>query len=186
MQILTLSGSTRLASSNSHLLRVLGEVAPGETDFVECQLISKLPIFNPDSENEKTPIVVEEFCKCIDEASGIVISSPEYVHAIPGGLKNAIDWLVSRHEIIRKPIVLAHASHRGDECLAQLRRVLSTVSEGFSEEIFVRIPLVSKSTHEIEEILSFSENVDLMQRFISSFLEHIKSTERQQNNVFSS
>lgn len=176
MRILTLSGSTRLASSNSHLLRFLGEVAPGGIDFIECQLISKLPIFNQDNENEKTPNVVEEFCESIGDASGIVISSPEYIHAIPGGLKNAIDWLVSRHEIIHKPIVLAHASHRGDESLAQLRRILSTVSEGFSEEIFVRIPLVSKSTHEIEEILSLSENIDLMQRFITSFLEHIKST----------
>lgn len=118
MKILTISGSTRRASSNTHLLRTLPAYAPQEVRFIECQKISKLPIFNQDDENERTPQIVLDFCEEIKAASGIIISSPEYVHAMPGRLKNAIDWLVSREEIIHKPIILANASHRGDEALA--------------------------------------------------------------------
>ena len=174
--ILTISGSIRQASSNSHLLRFLGEVASEKVEFVECRAIGKLPIFNQDCENGKTPDLVEEFCGSIRTASGVVISSPEYVHAIPGGLKNAIDWLVSREEIIHKPIALIHASHRGDEALAQLRRVLSTVSEGFSDEIFLRIPIAGKTAEERNALLSSSENMALIRAFVTEFVKHIETS----------
>jgi hypothetical protein len=36
----------------------------------------------------------------VAQADGVIISSPEYVRAIPGGMKNLIDWMVSRAEII--------------------------------------------------------------------------------------
>jgi NAD(P)H-dependent FMN reductase len=65
----------------------------------------------------------------VARADGLVIACPEYVRALPGGFKNAVDWLVSRDEIIVKPIALIHASHRGDDMLEQLRLVLGTVSE---------------------------------------------------------
>lgn len=176
MKILTISGSTRRESTNAYLLRFIGKTVPNHVNCVECKAISKLPIFNQDCENEKTPEIVEEFCTSIRTASGIIISSPEYVHAIPGGLKNAIDWLVSREEIIGKPIALAHASHRGDEALEQLRRVLSTVSERFSEKIFIRMSIASKSADEMDEILSDSGNTELIRQFISDFLNHVDSS----------
>lgn len=85
---------------------------------------------------KKTPAVVEEFIKSVSASDGIIISSPEYIRCIPGGLKNAIDWMVSRTEIIDKPIVLVHASSRGDDMLVSLRRVLSTVSSNFLKIYF--------------------------------------------------
>lgn len=85
------------------------------------------------------------------DCDGVIISSPEYVHSIPGGLKNAIDWLVSRDEIISKPIALMHASHRGDDMLAQLRLVLATISQHFAETPFARFELMKLSVEEISE-----------------------------------
>ena len=51
-----------------------------------------------------------------------------------------MDWLVSRPELVGKPIALIHAAHRGEDVLADLRRVLATVSDGFAPEVFARFP----------------------------------------------
>ena len=64
----------------------------------------------------------------IARSDGVLVCSPEYVRGIPGGLKNAIDWLVSGDQIVGRPIALVHASHRGEDMLQALRAVLSTVS----------------------------------------------------------
>lgn len=85
--------------------------------------IGNLPVFSPDLEGSDEPLVVRIFKQAISESDGLVISSPEYVRSIPGGLKNAIDWLVSGNELIGKAIALVHASHRGDEMLNMLRTV---------------------------------------------------------------
>ena len=106
LNIVAISGSTRSGSSNTALLKALSTYAPSGIGVELYSGLQTLPIFSPDLENTKTPEDILELCKLIADADGLVISSPEYVHAIPGGLKNAIDWLVSREEIIRKPIAL--------------------------------------------------------------------------------
>ncbi len=136
MKILAISGSARKVSTNTALLKAMRDIAPSSIEFTVFDQINNLPIFSPDNEGEKTPTVVEDFIKSVSDADGIIISSPEYIRCIPGGLKNAIDWMVSRTEIIDKPIILVHASSRGDDMLVSLRRVLSTVSSNFFEDLF--------------------------------------------------
>ncbi len=70
----------------------------------------------------------------------MVVARSEYVHALPGAFRNALDWLEPRPEPIGKPIALLHASYRGEDALADLRRVLATVSDGFAPGIFARFP----------------------------------------------
>jgi NAD(P)H-dependent FMN reductase len=48
-------------------------------------------------------------------SDGVLISSPEYAHGIPGVLKNALDWVVGSGELYRKPVALLNASPR-DTC----------------------------------------------------------------------
>ena len=141
MNILAISGSTRAASANTALLQALARNAPHGVSVRVFAGIADLPIFSPDLEDPPAPPAVEAFAAAVARANGIVVACPEYVHAIPGGFKNAIDWLVSRDEIIAKPIALIHASHRGDDMLEQLRLVLGTVSENFTTEIFARFAL---------------------------------------------
>lgn len=78
-------------------------------------------------------------------ADGLIVACPEYVHGMPGGFKNALDWLVSRDEVPFKPVMIAHASHRGDQMLEQLADVLTTMSLRIVPEAFVRLPLAGKS-----------------------------------------
>ncbi|OEC91184.1 NADPH-dependent FMN reductase, partial [Acinetobacter sp. YK3] len=138
MKILAISGSAREASTNTALLRAMSELAPQSIEISVFHELNLLPVFSPDEEGEKTPVAVQNLIAVVADADGIIISSPEYIRAIPGGLKNAIDWMVSRIEIIDKPIALVHASIRGDDMLNSLRRVLSTVSGNFFEYIFLR------------------------------------------------
>nr|WP_198984686.1 NADPH-dependent FMN reductase [Herbaspirillum sp. ASV7] len=153
MKILAISGSARGVSTNTALLRAMQELAPEGMTLMVFDQIGSLPIFSPDHEAEKTPVAVLALMAQVAQADGVIISSPEYVRAIPGGMKNLIDWMVSRAEIIHKPIALVHASHRGADMLASMRLVLSTVSSRFLEQHFLSLPLVGKSPEEVRVAL---------------------------------
>jgi len=173
MNILAISGSTRAASANTALLQALARHAPQGVSVEVFADVAKLPIFSPDVEGPPAPPAVEAFAAAVARADGIVVACPEYVHALPGGFKNAIDWLVSREEIIAKPIALIHASHRGDDALAQLRLVLGTVSTNFAPDIFERFSLKSSTPAEIEVHFARAENADRLAAFLQRFATHV-------------
>ena len=177
MKLLAVSGSGRRASTNTAMLKAVSDIASPKcseiTVFSDCCHI--LPVFTPDKEAHPLPQNVQNFVDLIRESDGLIVASPEYVRAIPGGLKNAIDWLVSRDEIIGKPIALMHASsYRGDDMLAQLRLVLSTVSDTVSpRDIYLRFDLMKLSPDEIPNHLMTAPNqckiLDFLNLFTSRF-----------------
>lgn len=169
MKFLAISGSVRKGSTNTVLLSVLAEMAAPHYTIEVFDGIQNLPIFSPDIEGDAVPKTVYAFATAVAEADGLIISSPEYVRAIPGGLKNAIDWLVPREELVNKPIALVHASHRGEDMLESLRMVLNTVTGRFDEASFLRLQLMSRSPEEIRTILSRSESMERVSCFLSSF-----------------
>ncbi|NSY40393.1 NADPH-dependent FMN reductase [Leisingera sp. ANG59] len=169
MEFLAISGSARTLSTNTAMLHSVSDIVRREHTISVFDRIGDLPVFSPDLETGPLPEPVRTFIDQIRRSDGLIISSPEYVRTIPGGLKNAIDWLVSGDEIINKPIALMHGSHRGDDMLEQLRVVLSTVSTRFSSELFLRFELMKKTPAAIDEQLALSENrqeiVDFLRRF---------------------
>jgi chromate reductase, NAD(P)H dehydrogenase (quinone) len=169
MKLLAISGSARRESINTALLLALKAAAPEGVELSVFHRLDTLPVFSPDLEGQRTPVEVLKFLGIVSDCDGILIASPEYVRAIPGGLKNAIDWMVSRFEVIGKPIALAHASHRGDDMLGSLRLVLSTVSDGFLGDIFLRVPLIGKTPVEVKAILQMPEWQSEMREFLSTF-----------------
>ncbi|MFD1794810.1 NAD(P)H-dependent oxidoreductase [Paracoccus aurantiacus] len=171
MEILAISGSARLASTNTALLRSVATHSPPDIHVSLFDGLAGLPVFSPDLEVEPLPQAVADFVARIRDCDGIILSCPEYVRAIPGGLKNAIDWLVSRDEIVQKPIALMHASHRGDDMLMQLRLVLTTVSTRFADQIFLRFELMKKSPDEIAFLLSRSEHKAAIESYLHRFEE---------------
>lgn len=161
------------------------KLAPLGVEVTVFHKLHALPVFSPDVEGGKTPVVVRNFMDAISAADGIIISSPEYIRAIPGGLKNAIDWMVSRFEVIDKPIVLVHASHRGEDMLASLRLVLATLSSSFFEHLFLRIPLIGKSPEDIMKFLCLPEHESKIRSFLLNFAAAFhQSSERPPNTPF--
>ena len=88
LRIIGISGSQRQASTNTALLVALSEFFPADVQYRMYNGIGNLPIFNPDMEGDQTPEPVKILARQIERADGLIIASPEYVHGIPGGLKN--------------------------------------------------------------------------------------------------
>jgi chromate reductase len=87
--LLGICGSLRKSSLNRALLAAVGETLPEGATLRQWDSLD-LPIFNSDVGD---PTVVTELKRAITEADGIVFAVPEYNYSIPGGLKNAIDWI---------------------------------------------------------------------------------------------
>ena len=89
VSLLGICGSMRKSSTNRALLRAVAENLPeGATLAIHDSL--DLPIFNSDLAD---PAGVIELKAAIARADGVVIAVPEYNYSIPGGLKNALDWV---------------------------------------------------------------------------------------------
>ncbi|GIP25050.1 FMN reductase [Paenibacillus sp. J23TS9] len=109
LNIVGISGSLRNKSSNTNLLRALSELAPENMKISIFDGIGDLPHFNPELDDEP-PASVTRFREQMKEADGLIISTPEYAHGIPGVLKNALDWLVPSGELYEKPLMVLSAS----------------------------------------------------------------------------
>src|SRR6476661_8984174 len=112
MRVVAISGSLRVGSANSAMLLAAASVAPKGLDIVVYEGIGALPHFNPDLDGEgaTAPGTVAAFRALLASAEGVVISSPEYAHGVPGSLKNALDWLVSDGLLVGKRVVLVNAT----------------------------------------------------------------------------
>lgn len=176
VSLYALCGSQRQASSSRRLLEALQSACPGDVTIVICDLIGDLPIFNPDHEGGKTPPLVETFAAEIRKADGLIVSCPEYAHGIPGGFKNALDWLVSRDEVPFKPLMFAHASHRGDLVLAQLTDVLQTMSLRIVQDAFLRLPIAGKSDEAQAQMLLEARESGLLSASLGRFVRTIAAS----------
>ncbi len=91
--IVALSGSLRRASLNTALARAAAELAPAGTS-VDVRTLHGIPLYDGDLEAAQgAPPAVATLRTAIADADGLLIATPEYNHALPGVLKNAIDWL---------------------------------------------------------------------------------------------
>jgi chromate reductase len=90
MKILGIPGSLRKGSYNRKLLQAAASLLPAGAKLDVFEL-EGIPVYNQDLDNDM-PARVLEFKKTIRAADAILICTPEYNYAIPGPLKNAIDW----------------------------------------------------------------------------------------------
>jgi chromate reductase, NAD(P)H dehydrogenase (quinone) len=145
VKIVGISGSLRRESSNAALLRAVARVAPAGVEVTIYEGLGELPHFNPDldGEDQQPPAAVSDLRALLIGSDGILISSPEYAHGVPGVLKNLLDWLVSTGELVGKPVALLNASPAGGSyAQASLLETLRTmnwrvVDEGSLVEPFV-------------------------------------------------
>ncbi|MDB5097677.1 MAG: flavoprotein [Cyanobacteria bacterium RYN_339] len=139
--ILAICGSLQRTSSNLALLRAAGTAAPPGTVYQIFEGLAALPAFNPD--DEPGPASVLAWREALRAAQGVLISTPEYAHGMPGALKNALDWVVGSGELVGKPTVLVSASPGatgGVRAQVQLVQVLSAMDVPVIETFTV--PLV--------------------------------------------
>ncbi len=109
----TLLGSLRKASFNGGIARALPALAPEGVD--DRRRSARWAIFlstTPMCRRKGFPPAVTAMGEAIRAADGVIIVSPEYNYSIPGGLKNAIDWLsrLPEQPFKAKPILIQSAS----------------------------------------------------------------------------
>ena len=173
--ILAISGSLRAASTNSALLEAMARNAPAGCRVEIHDRLGRLPIFNPDDEGERTPPEAARWIDAVTRADGLVVSCPEYAHGVPGGIKNALDWLVSRDAAVGKPAMLVHASPRSLVARAALGEIMHTMSFSLCGWPELEIALIGRRPPEMAEILSEPANVALMRDCLAAFAEFIRT-----------
>ena len=101
---LTVSGSTRLDSTNTALLKALPEFLPSKK-FIHFENLADLPLYTVAADKNPLPPSVVGWRKAVEEASGVIFSTPEYIHNLPAVLKNALEWLSSSGELVGKSVL---------------------------------------------------------------------------------
>jgi len=102
-RVLMVCGSLRSRSTNEATLRTVASLLPTEVTADMYDAMSRLPHFNPDDDHDPLPPAVVDLRRRIADADAILLSTPEYAGAMPGSLKNLLDWTVGGVEISDKP-----------------------------------------------------------------------------------
>jgi len=142
IHVLAISGSLRRASSNTALLGAAALLAPAGMRIELFAGLDELPHFNPDREHEPHP-ALDRLRRAVAACDGLVFSTPEYAHGVPGSLKNALDWLVGGDEITNKPVAVLNPSPYSTFAVASLVETLRTMSARIVDEASVVLSLRS-------------------------------------------
>lgn len=129
MQILTISGSARVDSSNTKLLNAITSLC-SQFRFHHYHLLPQLPLFLADDDKAPFPEAVLKWRKVVKDADAIIVATPEYLHNIPALLKNALEWLSSSGELFEKsvlPITFTPHQPRGQKAMQALLNVLNAL-----------------------------------------------------------
>ena len=172
--ILAISGSTRKNSSNEAILKYIAVKYNDVLDVTIYTAIDTLPHFNPDLDNENPPTEIQQLRKLIVSSNAVLFCTPEYVFALPGSLKNLIDWNVSTTIFSNKPCGFIIASASGEKAFEILDRVLTTIEVKFGEnsKLLIESP---KGKIDLEGNIIDTATIKQIETFVHSVVESIKN-----------
>ncbi|WP_196487937.1 NADPH-dependent FMN reductase [Burkholderia pseudomultivorans] len=174
VRLLSLSGSLRAASSNTHALVAAGMLVPPGVVVEHYNEIGELPHFNPDLE-DKLPERIVDLRARVNRADGLLVSCPEYARGIPGSFKNMLDWLVGCPKFSGKPVALFNTSPRASAAQAALKMVLETMSATLVHESCVTLQLLGKQTDPCA-IANDPVSGEILRKALRAFVDHIVTT----------
>jgi len=113
LNVVSICGSLRKGSYNRMVVNALPGWAPAGMTIAEAPPWAEFPLYNADVQNATGfPAPVQTLGDAIRAADGVIFVSPEYNYSIPGGLKNAIDWVsrLPNQPFAGKPVALISAA----------------------------------------------------------------------------
>jgi chromate reductase, NAD(P)H dehydrogenase (quinone) len=170
-KILVLLGSTKADSVNQKIVDYFVEKTKAFFD-VNIYPLSILPYFNPDLETDLLPDSVRDFRQKIEQADGVLISTPEYVFSIPGILKNALEWTVSTIVFNEKPTAIITAASSGNAAHESIQLILKTIGANLDEKTTFLIQSPKSKMNNIGDIIDLT-TIDLLANLILNLKKYI-------------
>ncbi len=156
MNILAISGSASVKSSNYYLLNAIQTLFKERYSTAIYDSLSDFPLFSPQLLKEGIPAIVQEFKKQVLAADAVVISTPEYSHNIPAVLKNMLEWCTHSGEFSDKkviPITFTPYEPRGEYAMQSLIFTLNALEA----KTIVQIPLYKTDVTIEDQLIVLSE-----------------------------
>ena len=114
LNVISICGSLRKASYNRMVMNALPTLAPPGMSIKEAPSFAEFPLYNVDlHEAHGVPATVQRLADAVRAADGVIFNTPEYNFSIPGGLKNAVDWIsrVQNQPFAGKPVAIQSATN---------------------------------------------------------------------------
>jgi len=180
LDVLLICGSLRKGSYNAALGRTLPKLAPDGIKLRDAPTFATMPIYNfDDQQGSGFPAAVTSWADAVRSADGVIVVSPEYNWSIPGGLKNAIDW-VSRMKdqpFKDKPVALQSAAGGilgGSRMQYHLRQSLLSIDASLFGKPEVIITFAAQKFDEKTLELKDQTAIDLIKQQLAGFEKFIR------------
>ncbi len=178
-KLIGLVGTNSTESTNRKLLQYM-EKHFSKDAAIEIVEIKEIPMFNK-PKDRVLPEIVKEIAKKIEEADGVIISTPEYDHSVTAALLNALAWLsYGVFPFVDKPVLITGASYGtlgSSRAQAHLRQILD------APELKARIMpssefLLSHSLQAFDENgnLKGSEDIETLDALFADFIQFVDLT----------
>jgi len=180
LNVLVVCGSLRQNSYNAALARTLPALTPPGMALQAGPPFHTIPIYNHDIQDATGfPAEAVAWADAIRSADGVIIVSPEYNWSIPGGLKNAIDW-VSRMKDIpfkEKPVALqscATGALGGARMQYHMRQCLTSVDAFLFGKPEVLVSFSAKKFDEKTLALTDQPTIDIVKQQLGAFEKFVR------------
>lgn len=178
-QVIAICGSLRKGSFNRQLMKASISLAPEGMTIKEAPSYAQIPIYNFDDQQATGfPKDAEALHEAVRAADGVLIVSAEYNWSVPGGLKNAIDWLSRHKEVVAfkdKPVCIQSAAPGllgGARMQYHLRMVLQAIDAQLfgKPEVIVNMAASKFSDGKLTDATA----VDLIKQQLAAFDKFIE------------
>jgi chromate reductase len=179
LNVLMICGSLRKGSFNRKLMTLLPGLAPPDMKLTEAPPFRGFPIYDFDIQNDQGfPAEVNTLADAIRAADGLVVVSPEYNWSIPGGWKNAIDWMsrMNNQPFAGKPVALQSAAGGllgGSRMQYHLRQSLTSVDVQLFGRPEVLITFAAQKFDDAGN-LKDQGSIDLIKQQLAGFAKFIR------------
>src|SRR5450432_4295401 len=180
LDVLVICGSLRKGSYNAALARAWPALAPPGMTRRAAPAFAGLPVYNFD-EHQADGIhpIATAWADAIRSADAVIIVSPEYNWSIPGGLKNAIDWLsrMKDQPFAYKPVALQSAATGqlgGSRMQYHLRQSLTSIDAHLFGRPEVIVTFAAQKFDEKTLELTDQPTIEMIKQQLAGFEKYIR------------
>ena len=180
LRFVVMVGSLRKGSYNAALARTLPSLAPAGMALKPGPAWHTMPIYNHDIQDSTGfPADAVAWADAIRSSDGVIIVSPEYNWSIPGGLKNAIDW-VSRMKDVpfkEKPVAIQSCAGGvlgGARMQYHLRQCLTSIDAFLFGKPEILVTFSAKKFDEKTLELTDQPTIDIVRQQLAGFEKFVR------------